>query len=197
MAITNELRVTCLPGYRFLLKSKAAEVIPQGQAQLNISFSCSTILLRGLDLLHQGSTPSKHLIQIAGGTYRLLPYALEYWVEHCLQYAVSDGLLEPGHILSHRLTELWDKHNQLLHIFDSGKFTHTESSKTFKEWPLDDRLKSVAHLPINGLMTDVLQVRRLADEQICENGEGKLTSIYSHLCCWFHQHLLMIPYAHT
>ena len=161
------------------MKSTAAEVIPQSQAQLNISFSCSTTLIRGLDLLHQDPAQPKHFVQIASGAYRLLPYALEYWIEHCLRYAASGGPLHLEHPISRRLTELWGKHSQLLQTFEGGKPTYTNSSQAFNELPLDNRLKYMAHLPIYDLMSEVLRVRWLVGEQLCENGEGRLIRIYS------------------
>ncbi|KAF2678067.1 hypothetical protein K458DRAFT_377432 [Lentithecium fluviatile CBS 122367] len=156
----------------FLLRSNATEVVPLSQVQLHMSLSCATTLIRGLDLLHQSADPSAHHMRIVSGIYRLLPYALEYWIEHCLRYAASGGSLEPECLLSRRLAELRDKHSQCLQTSESVELANTNSLEAFDEWPPDDRLKHMAHLSIHGLMREVLRVRRSAGQQICENGEA-------------------------
>jgi hypothetical protein len=182
MAVASDAVLICLRTYRFLLKSSAAKVVPLDQAELNISFSCVTTLIRGLELFHHSAAPSDHLIRIAGGTYRLLPYALEYWTEHCLQYAANNDSREPGSLLLGRLNELRMNHNKFLEISRSGEVATPQSLISSKEYPSDDRLKYMSHLPIKHLMGEVLRVRWLAGQQLCENGEGKLILIWYQFC---------------
>lgn len=157
---------------RFFLKSQAPQIVSPLQAQLDISSACAATLMRGLDLLRPEAAPSYNMVQIASGSCRLLPYALETWIEHCLLYASTGGSLTPDHLFSCRLTRLHSKHDQLLQgldiseIEDYGSFEVSESK-------LDDRLKLLAHISIHSLMRGVLHARWSASEHFCENGEGK------------------------
>jgi hypothetical protein len=128
--------------------------------------------MRGLDLLRPEAAPSYNLVQIASGTYRLLPYALESWIEHCLFYASSGGPLTLDHLLSCRLTRLRNKHDQLSQRLDISELENSGSFEV-SESKLDDRLQLLAHIPIHNLMKGVLYVRWSASQHFCENGEGK------------------------
>jgi hypothetical protein len=155
------------------LKCTIPEVVSQKQAQLDIAFACTTVLSRGLDLLCSDLMLPDNLVRIASGIYRLLPYALEYWIEHCLLFAMQAVPLGTDHILSRQLSYLDDKHGhvvqRLKHAEDVGPVPF-DSSKS----PSDDRLRLIEHLPTYDLMSKVLHVRWLADQHVCENGEGKL-----------------------
>jgi hypothetical protein len=172
MSSAEEQVVPCLQVYRFLLRSNASGVVPRTQAQLNMSLACATTLIRGLDLLSPNAAPSKHLAPIARDTHRLLPYAIEYWIEHCLGYATG-GSLQPDCILPHRLTELRRKHDRFLQMSERGESQNSYSPEITSESELDDRLKFMAHLPIHSLMREVLHIRWSAGQYVCENGEGK------------------------
>ena len=182
MTVADVSVLMCLRAYRFLLKSSAAKVISLNKAELNISFSCATTLIRGLELFCQSAAPSERLMQIASSTHRLLPYALEYWTEHCLRYAASCGSLEPGSLLPRRLSELENKHSSFLQTFRGGELASPRPLESSNECPPDDRLKCISHLPIQHLIDEVLHVRSIAGQQCCENGEGKLNPVCQRFC---------------
>lgn len=154
------------------MKSKVPQVVPPTQAQLDISSACAATLMRGLDLLHPEAAPSYNLVRIASGGYRLLPYALEFWIEHCLLYALTGGPLDLDHPLPRHLTHLRNKHDQLSQRPDPGEIKYPCPSEAFGS-QLADRLKVWAHVPIHDLMRGVLRARWSASQQFCENGEGK------------------------
>jgi len=157
------------------LKSNAPLVIQPIQAHLDISFACITTLIRGFDLLRLDDGHFERKARIATGAYRLLPYALEYWIEHCLLYATNEILVDLNQLLLSRLTQLRVKHDQLLQGIGNGETSHPNACDTSKvfENKLENRTKLIAHLPIHDLIRRVLHVRWLTSQQLCKNGEGK------------------------
>lgn len=142
------------------------------QAQLDISSTCSFTLVRGLNLLSQSLSPHENLVRIATGSYRLLSYALEFWIEHCLHYASIGGPLDQDQAISTCLSQLFNTHEQF-----SGKPDTVEpnnGSNGASEHHLDHRLELFTHMPIYNLMKKVLHARWLASQQHCESGEGEL-----------------------
>ena len=154
------------------MKSKAPRIVPPLQAQLDVSTACATTLIRGLGLLCPEAAPSYNMVQIASGSCRLLPYALESWIEHCLLYASTGGPLTLDHLFSCRLTRLRSKHDQLSQGLDISEIENSSSFEAF-ESKLDDRLKLLAHISIHSLMRGVLYARWSASQHFCEKGEGK------------------------
>jgi hypothetical protein len=154
------------------LKFEAPQVVTPLQAQLDISSACAATLIRGLDLLHPEAAPSYNLVRVVSGSYRLLPYALEFWIEHCLLYASTGGPLDLDHLFSRHLTQLRNKHDQLSRRLDTGEIENPSPLEASQSQP-DDRLKLLAHIPIHALMRGVLNARWSASQLLCENGEGK------------------------
>ncbi len=128
--------------------------------------------------MNPGATPSDNLIRIAGGSYRLLSYALEFWIEHCLMYASTGELLDLNNSLLRRLALLNHTHDQLSKSFDSDG-AESNSLAEVPDTRLNDLLKLFAHVPIYTLMKGVLHARHLANRSDCETGEGKLWLISS------------------
>jgi hypothetical protein len=159
------------------LKSTAPKIISPMQAQLDISSTCNSTLVRGLNLLSLSVSHPGNLLRIVSGSHRLLPYALEFWIEHCLHYASAGGPLNLGQSASTCLSQLHDTHEQF-----SGKPDTVESSDGSAEVMedyLDHRLKLFTHVPAHDLMRKVLHARWLASQQHCENGEGKSDPVYT------------------
>ena len=96
------------------MKSTAPRIVRPIQAHLDISLVSAAILLRSLHLASGDSSFSSNQITVATGSYRLLPYALEYWIEHCLLYTSMEGTIGPNQALPYRLTQLREKHDQIL-----------------------------------------------------------------------------------
>ncbi|KAF1951045.1 hypothetical protein CC80DRAFT_553709 [Byssothecium circinans] len=132
--------------HEFFLKSKAPQVVPPTQAQLDISSACAAALMRGLDLLHPEAAPSYNLVRIATGGYRLLPYALEFWIKHCLLYASTGGPLDPDHTLPGRLNHLRNKHDQPSQRPNTGEIKNPSPFEASKS-QVADWFKLVADIP--------------------------------------------------
>jgi hypothetical protein len=126
--------------------------------------------VRGLNLSSPVSRPD-NLVRIATGSYRLLPYALEFWIEHWLQYASAGGVLDIGQFGSTSLSQLHDTHEQLSENSDPDDSSC--GSVEAMEDHLDHRLKLFAHMPVHDLMRRVLHARKTSSQQQCETWEGK------------------------
>jgi hypothetical protein len=146
------------------------------QAQLDISMACVSTIRRGLDILHLEVLEADSLMKIVNGKYRLLAYALEFWLEHCLCYASTGGFVDVGQRLCICLTELYDAHRQYTRHSDIvASCSLLDESVEIKAD--DDRVDLYAHMPIYHLMKEVLRVRRSASRQLCANGEGKFKHV--------------------
>jgi len=142
------------------------------QAELDLSSICAITLTRGLDLLRSGDM-SAGLAQIASGNYRLLPYALEFWIEHCSRYAVSRDSLEVESPLTYHLTRLHDAHEHCLRSVKGAEELQASGEATISQ--PEDRLRPFAGIPAQNLMKEVLRIRLIASQCGCENGKGTCT----------------------
>jgi hypothetical protein len=161
---------------RFFLACKAPLIIPFAQAQLDLSSVSVTTLMNGLSLLRPTVSSTEVLIRVAAGTHRLLPYALEFWVEHCLSYAFTVGSSAIQVFLLHRLANLHDKHDYLTQIAQPNDY-HPILSLGLSQIEPDERINLYAHLPVQTLMREVLRSRQSISRQNCKNGHGRLHSI--------------------
>ena len=109
---------------------------------------------------------------MGSGLYRLLPYALEFWIEHFLQYASNYGCVEEDQPLVRHLSALRSKHDHILQIVGKpeSKFSHDATPDD----SLDGRLRLVSHLSIYGLIRELLSLRRTIRQMKFENGTGRL-----------------------
>jgi len=120
-----------------------------------------------------GTNSADHLALIASGNYRLLPYAIEFWIEHCSQYASERGTLGLDQRLQHHLARMHQGHESCLHAHGRavtqtnlpGETTHSQA---------DERLRLFSNMPIYGLMAGVLDFRRLVGQLDGDNSSGRL-----------------------
>ena len=138
-------------------------------------------LTNGLDLLGPNADPSYRLTSVVSGVHRLLPYAIDYWIEHCLVYSTS-GSLQPDCGLALRLCDLKIKHNQILQNWNTPGDHNSHQIHPTTGCILDDRLRFIAHLPIFPLVTAVLEARKSASQHIPDNGEGKIYRQFPRYC---------------
>lgn len=157
---------------RFLLKPNVEGRVSEELSQLNISYACTSALIKGLNLLDPGKPLSERLTSIASGTHRLLPYSLKFWVDHCLDYAKWGGILEKYRPLPRHLAELQQRHDQLVQETIDRDSSHHRSANVAEGKNFEDRLKFLQHLPIYQLMYDVLSVQWKTSQHPCETGEG-------------------------
>ena len=142
-------------------------------AALYTSSACAIVITRGLDLVRLGSNSTDHLALIASGNYRLLPYAIEFWIEHCSQYASERGTLGLGQRLQHHLARMHEGHESCLHVHGRA-VTQTNSPGETNHSQADERLRLFSNMPIHGLMAGVLDFRRLVGQLDGDNSSGRL-----------------------
>lgn len=136
-----------------------------------------TTVTFGFDLLDSNFTAEEHLVQVGSRLYRLLPYAIEHWIDHLFLYASSGGILDPDHSLPQHLSDLRCRHNQIL----GDENEPARSVETSSDEQQGENLQLLTHLSIHDLVRKVIQVRlRLSREGGCESGQGKpLLKIYN------------------
>lgn len=139
-----------------------------------MSCACIIIIIRGLELVRMGDNSADYLALIASGNYRLLPYAIEFWIEHCLQYA-SGRDLRPGRPLQRHLDRLHGTHEDYLHAFGLGT-TQNVSPDWTNTTHADERLSLFLNIPIYGLMVNLLSLRHLVSQLDGDNSSGKFTT---------------------
>ena len=140
------------------------ELLPPRQVQLDLAIISVVTLSKGLGLVRPDITDSEVLIQTVECTHRLLFYALEHWVEHCLQYADSSPSLHTT--FSRHLDHLHEKHSRLAQLLGMPSIA-TESP----EEP-DERLRKFIQTPAQALIREQLVNSRLTSVQTCRDGEG-------------------------
>lgn len=133
---------------------------------------CAVTLTRGLLLLRQGED-SADLVAIGSGAYRLLPYALSFWIHHCILFAAAGRHCAIGYPLPRHLTRLFYQHEQISGGFKDGGSSANPTEPQSKQQ--DDQLQSFANLPIYALMKAVIHIKRLVSHYECEDGQGELT----------------------
>ncbi|CAN9372932.1 unnamed protein product [Alternaria alternata] len=155
----------------YFLKSQTPQVVSKVDAVLDISSACAIVIMRGLDLVCLDSGSIDCLARIASGNYRLLPYAIEFWIEHCSQYYASGGSLGPDRPLQHHMARMYEKHQNYLHTL--GRATRqVKTQENAHASDMDGRLEPFFNMPIYGLMADVLLLRGLASQLDGENSSN-------------------------
>ena len=139
---------------------------------MDISSICAVILMRGLDFVRSGSNAIDYLAQIAIGNYRLLPYAIAFWIDHCSRYASGGGTLGPDCPLRHHLTKMHSKHEDCL---DSQMCAtaQNETQNVADTRQASEPLQLYSNVPVYRLMGDVLSLRNLVSLGIRDTSTGR------------------------
>lgn len=142
-------------------------MLPPHQVQLDLATISVVMLSNGLELLRPGITYTDILVQTASCTHRLLFYALEYWVEHCLIYASSSPNIH--HAFLSDLNSLHEKHLRLAQLLA------LPSAATESPDDPDERLRLFFQTPARILMRERLLNGQLTSKQPCKDGKGSST----------------------
>jgi hypothetical protein len=146
--------------------------MPAIDPALDILSACAVVITRSLDLVYLDSGSVDYLVRIASGHHRLLPYALEFWIEHCLDYASSGGDLSPDGQFQYHLSRIHKKHVECLDAL--GRATvQVGTQGTAGASDVDDRLELFSSMPIHKLMADVQYLRLLASQSDGNDRSGR------------------------
>lgn len=140
-------------------------MLPPHQVQLDLAMISVVTLSNGLELVRPGITYTEILVQTASCTHRLLFYALEYWIEHSIQYASTSSNIH--HAFLRHLDYLHEKHSRLAQLL-ALPIVATESPE---EGP-DERLRLFLQTPARILMRERLLNGQLTSKQPCRDGKG-------------------------
>ncbi|RYP56345.1 hypothetical protein DL769_009929 [Monosporascus sp. CRB-8-3] len=129
-----------------------------------ITFACVTTLKDSLSLIDPDVQADSQLLQVLNGFHALLPYSIDFWIDHLLASTVEKHLeLYPP--MARVLAEFDTLHQQLAQKL---KFT---TNRILSVEELDSRLRPVAHLPIASLCSAILAFRAQFNPQSAPNGE--------------------------
>ena len=142
--------------------------------------------MRGLDFVRSGSNAIDYLAQIAIGNYRLLPYAIAFWIQHCLRYASGGGTLGPDCPLRHHLTKMHRKHEDCLDT-QMCATTRNETQNMADASHTSEPLQLYSNVPVYRLMGDVLSLRNLVNGENRDNSVGRLRHDRQPHCKAFHK----------
>ncbi|GAW11336.1 hypothetical protein ANO14919_006800 [Xylariales sp. No.14919] len=137
-----------------------------------IAFACVAVLKDSLCLLDPEFPKPKRLRGILSGSFALLFYAIDFWLDHVLACASSAHLPEESS-LGRALTSLEQLHDQL-----SSRLKPNGSEKASPREPVstdttDNRLETLSHLPVYPLCASVLKFRADCKDESASNGRGK------------------------
>ncbi|KAH7068353.1 hypothetical protein BKA63DRAFT_112495 [Paraphoma chrysanthemicola] len=163
----------------FFLACAAPGIIPSLQAQLDIASASVGLLVKGLKLLMPTVGQADVLVKIAGGSYRLLTYALEFWIEHCLLYVTSVGYSGVQEVLSERMARLQEEHDYMVRrLHHTVHQRHADALPS--ETEVDQRVDLYTDRPAQTIMRDHLLTRKLVSLKHCENGKDAESSMEQH-----------------
>ncbi|RYP76705.1 hypothetical protein DL770_007179 [Monosporascus sp. CRB-9-2] len=129
-----------------------------------IAFACLSVLKNGLSLLDPDMSAHQQLSQVMNGFHALLPYSIDFWVQHLL-----------GSATRHRLEP--DSHTALaLASFDSlHKHCCQKLNRATDRLPLDQsndtRLETISHLPSMSICACFLSFQQNRKSQSAATGE--------------------------
>ncbi|USP82247.1 hypothetical protein yc1106_09521 [Curvularia clavata] len=148
---------------RYFLTSRIPQIVPAIDATRDLSSVCAIVITRALNLLLLDKNSTDYLCHLVSGKYRLLAYALEFWIEHCLQHAFERGSLGTDQPLQHHLAQMHEKHMEVCNAVQrTSTPVRTQDANDLNH--KDDRLEAFSNMPIHGLMIDVLRLRRLTSQ---------------------------------
>jgi hypothetical protein len=143
-------------------------MIPPLAIHQDIASSCAMTINRGLDLLNIRDDTPRNLARIVNGSYRFLPYALDFWIDHCLRSAHTAADLD--HAMLNRLTLLCNTHAR----YSSCQVVNLDERNIARVSLVANGLNLFKHTPIYDLMRLSLQTRALTRECGLDSGEGPL-----------------------
>ncbi|KAH7092298.1 hypothetical protein FB567DRAFT_235606 [Paraphoma chrysanthemicola] len=164
---------------RFFLACAAPEIIPTPEAQLDIASASVGLLVKGLEFLMPNIEQSDVMAKVAGGSYRLLTYAIDFWIEHCLLYITSVGDFTAQGLLLEWLARLQDKHDHIIRgLHHTAHVPDADALPSDTE--VDRRLHLYAGRPAQTIMRHTLTTRQFVSRGKCENGKDAESSMKQH-----------------
>ncbi|KAJ8130813.1 hypothetical protein O1611_g2810 [Lasiodiplodia mahajangana] len=151
----------------YLRTDSSAQHLDSAVWEEAIAFACVTVLKDGLHLLDPELPDLSLLPQILNGSFALLPYAIDFWLEHVLFHA-SSTILRKESVLGQALSSLELFHGKLC----SSLKPHTPGEACFSTHVSDDvRLEKLSHLSVYSLCASILAFRANCQGKSASNGK--------------------------
>lgn len=108
------------------------------------------------------------LLQVVRGSYSLLPYSVDFWLEHLFDYvkAISITQDSPLGIL---LASFHSSHSQT-----ALKLKRSLSNGIPSRFSTDARLAALSHLAVGSICASILTFREECRDKFAGTGEGKV-----------------------
>ncbi|KAL9093837.1 MAG: hypothetical protein Q9165_003760 [Trypethelium subeluteriae] len=164
----------------YLMNSATSVPIQRMDSHYDITFACVATLASGLDLVGPEVAEQDRLMSVASRKHGLIPYAIEYWIEHLLLYASAGGTFEQDRPLSLHLSSFLNKHNQLFHLTKSHANEAACEDEGASYGKSDKRLGLLANLPVHDLARKILHLRWLSNQESSESGAAAETYAINH-----------------
>ncbi|KAF5724312.1 NACHT domain-containing protein [Fusarium mundagurra] len=145
---------------QFLIANSSGPFINELDAHSTISLACLSQLLQSLCFAAESPNLPGHQYSIGQSFHALLPYAVEYWVEHVLTYASSSEpltCLETSTVMQ-KLLELCNSHKRLLQMSEKGELPKVSVPDTIN---LDRRLGCFETFPdVSALLASCISYKQ-------------------------------------
>ncbi|KAG4295211.1 hypothetical protein FPRO06_01795 [Fusarium proliferatum] len=145
---------------QFLIAESSGPFINELDAHSTISLACLSQLLQSLCFAAESPSTPGHQYSIGQSFHALLPYAVEYWVEHVLAYASSSTpplCLETSAVVQ-KLLELCNSHKRLLQMSGKDELTNISVPDTIQ---LDRRLGCFETFPdVSALLASCISYKK-------------------------------------
>ncbi|KAI1496314.1 hypothetical protein F5X99DRAFT_75957 [Biscogniauxia marginata] len=134
-------------------------------SQESIAFACVSIIKDSLVLLEPGISQDDRLIRVVSGSHALLPYALDFWLEHLLELGQETNVFQ-GSPLGAALSSLESCHCDL-----EFKLARDPAWRTvFLSEAIDNRLSLLSGTPVYALCASIQRKRDECQSKSVENG---------------------------
>jgi len=154
---------------RFLREHCKLDPITQQPFTRAIAFSCTLALRDGLSLLDQDISEEDRLLTVLNGSQALLVYAIDFWLDHLLDYNTGDSI-SPHSPIGVVLTELGQRHQNL---WSKVKHKTQWTGGQYHTPETDSRLEAISTIPVRSLCGSLISFKASLGTKEVANGEGK------------------------
>lgn len=125
------------------------------------------MLRESLALVDPGTDKMDKLLHVLNGSHALLPYAVEFWLEHLLDCATAINIT-PDSPLGLLMANFHSSHMRAAQKLNKVVTVGLPSQPS-----ADTRLAALSHLSIGLFCTSILAFREECKEKSAGSGEGK------------------------
>ncbi|KAH6610672.1 hypothetical protein Trco_000692 [Trichoderma cornu-damae] len=134
----------------------------------SIAFSCATTINAGLLLVDPRYSEKDRLLHVVNGLLCLLPYSVDFWFDHLLDYATTNvDLIAEDSPLGKEVAGFYSSHHRI--VRETGK--QLPPAIRSQSPTADARVSKISHLPINALCLSLITFRKECGANLPGTGE--------------------------